>query len=58
MMLAQCLSSTGLQIELLRLEIEDHQMQTPSRAADIQNALAEALSRIRTFNAGQDVGTA
>jgi signal transduction histidine kinase len=55
---AQCLSSTGLQIELLRLEIEDHQMQTPSRAADIQNALAEALSRIRTFNAGQDVGTA
>ena len=55
---AQCLSSTGLQLELLRLEIEDHQMQTPSRAADIQNALAEALSRIRTFNAGQDAGTA
>jgi signal transduction histidine kinase len=55
---AQCLSSTGLQLELLRLEIEDHQMQTPSRAADIQNALVEALSRIRTFNARQDVETA
>jgi len=36
----------------------DHQMQTPSRAADIQNALAETLSRIRTFNARQDVETA
>jgi signal transduction histidine kinase len=55
---AQCLSSTGLQLELLRLEIEDHQMQTPSRLAEMQNALAETLSRIRTFNAGHDAETA
>jgi len=55
---AQCLSSTGLQLELLRLEIEDHQMQTPSRTADIQNALTEALNRIRTFSTGQDAETA
>jgi signal transduction histidine kinase len=55
---AQCLSSTGLQLELLRLEIEAHQMQTPSRTAEIQQALAEALSRIRTFSAGQSAGTA
>jgi signal transduction histidine kinase len=55
---AQCLSSTGLQLELLRLEIEAHQMQTPSRTAEIQQALAEALRRIRIFSAGPDAETA
>jgi signal transduction histidine kinase len=55
---AQCLSSTGLQIELLRLEIEAHQMQTPSRSAEIQQALADALKRVRTFSAGEDAETA
>jgi len=55
---AQCLSSTGLQLELLRLEIEDQQMQIPCRTVEIQKALAEALHRIRTFSAGQDAETA
>jgi signal transduction histidine kinase len=57
---AQCLSSTGLQLELLRLEIEDPHMQTPtaSRTAEIQRALGEALSRVRAFSAGQDAETA
>jgi len=58
--MAQCLSSTGLQLELLRLEIEDHHIQTPatSRTTEIQRALGEALSRVRAFSAGQDSGTA
>ena len=55
---AQCLSSTGLQLELLRLEIEDHQMEIPCRTVEIQKALAEALHRIRTFSTGQDAETA
>jgi len=51
---AQCLSSTGLQLELLRLEIEGYQTQTPSRSVEIQQALAEALKRVRMFSSGED----
>ncbi|HXI38833.1 MAG TPA: histidine kinase [Bryobacteraceae bacterium] len=51
---AQCLSSTGLQLELLRLEIEEHERQTPSRSAEIQHALTDALRRVRMFSAGED----
>jgi signal transduction histidine kinase len=51
---AQCLSSTGLQLELLGLELEGHQTQTPSRSAEIQLALADALKRVRTFSAGEE----
>ncbi len=44
---------------LLRLEIEDHHIQTPaSRTTEIQRVLGEALSRVRAFSAGQDAGTA
>ena len=51
---AQCLSSTGLQLELLRLEIEGHQTQAPSRSVEIQQALAEALKRVRIFSSGEE----
>ncbi len=51
---AQCLSSTGLQLELLRLEIEGQQTEAPSRSAEIQQALAEALKRVRIFSSGAD----
>lgn len=51
---AQCLSSTGLQLEVLRLELEGQQARTPSRSAEIQQALAEALKRIRIFSSGAD----
>src|SRR5258708_5095330 len=55
---AQCLSSTGLQLELLRLELEEHQTPTPSRSAEIQQALGDALKRVRTFSAGEDASRA
>ena len=51
---AQCLSSTGLQLEVLRLELEGQQARTPSRSAEIQQALAEALKRVRIFSSGAD----
>jgi signal transduction histidine kinase len=53
---AQCLSSTGLQLEVLRLELEGQQARTPSRSAEIQQALAEALKRVRIFSSGEDTG--
>jgi signal transduction histidine kinase len=51
---AQCLSSTGLQLEVLRLELEGRQTRTPSRSVEIQQALTEALKRVRIFSSGED----
>jgi hypothetical protein len=55
---AQHLSSMGLQFEVLRLELGAHQVQTPSGSAEIQQALEEALAEVRAFSAGQDLETA
>jgi len=44
---AQCLSVTGLQLELLRLEIEVQKVTPPARIADMQRSLEEALALVR-----------
>ena len=51
---AQCLSSTGLQLELLRLEMQARNVELPRLAADIERELDDALRRIRAFNASLD----
>jgi signal transduction histidine kinase len=55
---AQCLSGTGLQLELLRLEIEARKQEPPSRAGEIQRALEEALQRVRAFCSEGETGIA
>jgi signal transduction histidine kinase len=47
---AQCLSSTGLQIELLRLDAEARGLMLPVATSEIQSSLEQALDRIRTFS--------
>jgi signal transduction histidine kinase len=51
---AQCLSSTGLQLELLRLELEAGNHQVRAYTADIQRRLDEALKQVRAFSAEPD----
>jgi signal transduction histidine kinase len=51
---AQCLSTTGLQLELLRLEIEARNIEVPGFAREIQRGLDEALRQIRAFSAETD----
>jgi signal transduction histidine kinase len=48
---AQYLSSAGLQLELLKLELEGKKIAMPSRAAEIQRSLDEALEQVRNFRA-------
>ena len=50
---AQCRTSTGLQVELQRLEFEGLGVKPPDRAREIQPALEETLNQIRTFHADQ-----
>ena len=52
---AQCLSSTGLQLELLRLELEagSHEVRGPT--TEIQRGLDEALKQLRAFSAEPDL---
>jgi len=47
---AQCLSSTGLQLELLRLELEARNIEVPALVAEIGRGLDEALRQVRTFS--------
>ena len=48
---AQSLSGTGFQLELLTLEIQAQSAEAASRAAEIQRSLDEVLQLIRKFNA-------
>jgi signal transduction histidine kinase len=48
--IAQYLSSAGLQLDLLRLEIEARKIAIPARAAEIQGSLDEALQQVRNFS--------
>jgi signal transduction histidine kinase len=48
---AQCLSGTGLQLELLQLELQAHDLVLPDRLAAMQRALEEALQQVREFSA-------
>jgi signal transduction histidine kinase len=48
---AQCLSATGLQLELLRLDLEERNADLPERAKEVQRSLEEALERVRAFSA-------
>jgi signal transduction histidine kinase len=48
---AQCLSGTGLQLELLQLELQAREIVLPDRVAAIQRALEEALQQVREFSA-------
>jgi signal transduction histidine kinase len=54
---AQCLSSTGLQLELMRLDAEVQELDLPGRTREIQRSLEEALERVRRFNAQEENGT-
>ena len=48
---AQCLSSTGLQLELLRLELQAGNHDVRGHTTDIQRRLDEALKQVRAFSA-------
>jgi len=48
---AQSLSGTGLQLELLQLEIQAQSAEALKRTAEIQRSLEELLKLIREFNA-------
>lgn len=48
---AQSLSAAGLQLDLLRMDLESTVPEIASRTADIQSLLDEALRRVREFNA-------
>lgn len=54
---AQCLSGTGLQLELLQLELQSRHIVLPNRLAELQHALDDALRQIREFS-GKRSGTA
>ena len=53
-MVAQCLSSTGLQLELMRLDAEVQDLDLPGRTREIQRSLEEALERVRRFSAEEE----
>jgi len=48
---AQSLSGTGLQLELLQLEIRAQGAETPKHAAEIQKSLEQVLNLVREFSA-------
>lgn len=50
---AQCLTGTGLQIELLAMETKE-QAAGPSRTAEMQRTLEEAIERVRQFISEQE----
>ena len=49
---AQSLSAAGLQLDLLRMDLEARVPEIAGRTADIQNLLDDALRRMREFMAG------
>ena len=51
--IAQCLTSTGLELELQRLELEGLGVELPERSREIQCALEETLDQIRSFHTDQ-----
>jgi signal transduction histidine kinase len=55
---AQCLTSIGLELELQRLEFEGLGVELPDRAREIQRALEETLDQIRRFHSDQKTRTA
>lgn len=56
--IAQCLSSTGLELELQRLELKELGIELPDRTREIQRALEETLDQIRSFHLDQKARTA
>jgi len=48
---AQSLSAAGMQLDLLRMDLESSVPEIASRTAEIQRLLDEALRRVREFNA-------
>lgn len=51
--IAQCLSSTGLELEVQRLEMEAMGVRVPDRALEIQRSLEDVLNQIRAFRVDQ-----
>jgi hypothetical protein len=49
---AQSLSAAGLQLDLLRMDLEARVPEIAARTAEIQNLLDDALRRVREFMAG------
>jgi len=56
--IAQCLTSTGLELDLQRLELEGLGVELPDRAREVQRSLEETLDQIRSFHANQKTQTA
>ncbi|MBZ5591826.1 MAG: hypothetical protein LAP39_06295 [Acidobacteriia bacterium] len=56
--IAQCLSSTGLEMEVQRLELEALGIELPDRTREIQRSLEEALNQIREFRVNKKMRTA
>lgn len=56
--IAQCLTSTGLELELQRLELEELGVELPDRTREIQRSLEDTLDQIRRFHAEQKTRTA
>lgn len=54
---AQSLSSVGLQLELLRLEMEGRNTEAPGLSAQIERGLDETMRKIRAFTAEPDQRT-
>ncbi|HET9321609.1 MAG TPA: histidine kinase dimerization/phosphoacceptor domain-containing protein [Bryobacteraceae bacterium] len=52
---AQCLSSTGLQLELLRIELEAGNHGVRGHTTEIQRRLDEALKQVRAFSTEPDL---
>lgn len=46
----QCLSAAGLQLDLLRMDLEDLVPAVPARTAEIQEVLDRVMQRVREFS--------
>lgn len=55
--IAQCLTSTGLELEVQRLELKALGMEPPDRAREVQRSLEEALDQIREFRVDERTRT-
>lgn len=53
----QCLSAAGLQLDLLRMDLEDTAPEVPARTAEIQEVLERVMQRVREFSSDLNPAT-
>src|ERR1017187_7867549 len=46
----QVLSAVGLQLDLLRMDLDEQSVETPSRIVDIQKVLEQAVGQVRDLS--------